>query len=196
MFKKLALAVLLSILFICRLALADSPQKTIPSDGITPVAVMYIENADGTYSRINSVTPFPMTGTVILGSPVDGTYIGDIKFGESLPMTLARKESTQDLGAGALSYTTNFAAKTRVKHILFKASGNITQTVTFTFDSVTAGTYDTILASEDLVTEANYVYIPGEDLILASGDEILVACTNDGTPAIDVYVTVVGELLN
>jgi len=141
----------------------------------------------------------------------DTTYIGDIKFGEALPagssnigdvdvltqgMALARKESTQDLNVGALSYTTNFAAKTRVKQILFTASGSITQTVTFTFDSTTGATYDTVIASEDLVSETNYTYIPSGELILASGDEILIACTNSGTPAVNAYVTVIGETLN
>lgn len=169
---------LISLLLCSMVVYADTPQKSIPTDSsVQPVAVLYIENADGTYSRVNSTTPLPMSV-------------------HTQGIALTRKESTQDLNTGVLSYTTDFAAETRVTQILFTASGAITQTVEFTFDSVTNATYDTVLASEDLVSGTDYVYIPDEDLILASGDEILITCTNSGTPSINVYVTVMGESLN
>ena len=120
---------------------------------------------------------------------------GDLLVNATTSMTLVRKESSQALGSGALAYTTNFSEKTRIKQILFHAASNITQTVTFTLDSKTNSTYDTILASEDLVAEANYSYLPFQ-LILEDGDELLIACTNSGTPAITVYVTVIGETIS
>ena len=120
---------------------------------------------------------------------------GDLGVAATTAMTLVRKESSQALGTGALSYTTNFAAKTKVKQIIFKAASAITQTVTFSFDSKTNATYDATLASEDLVAEQSYTYMPA-DMILESGDEIVIGCTNSGTPAILVYVTVVGETLS
>ena len=119
---------------------------------------------------------------------------GNMSVSSSSAMTLVRKESSQALGTGALAYTTNFAAKTKVKAIMFHAASAITQTVTFTLDSKTNATYDTILASEDLVAESNYTYFPG-DLVLESGDELLISCTNTAMPAITVYVTVLGETI-
>ena len=120
---------------------------------------------------------------------------GDLGVAATTAMTLVRKESSQALGTGALSYTTNFAAKTKVKQIIFKAASAITQTVTFSFDSKTNATYDATLASEDLVAEQSYTYMPA-DMILESGDEIVIGCTNSGTPAILVYCTIIGETLS
>ncbi len=128
------------------------------------------------------------------GATVEVSSTGNMSVVSSSAMTLVRKESSQALGTGALAYTTNFAAKTKVKAIMFHAASAITQTVTFTLDSKTNATYDTVLASEDLVAESNYTYFPG-DLVLESGDELLISCTNSGTPAITVYVTVLGSTI-
>lgn len=111
-------------------------------------------------------------------------------------ITLSRKESSQSLAEDALSYTTNFAAKTRIKQILLHSSIAITQTVTISIDSKTGANYDTTLASNSLVSESNYSYLPCPEFILESGDEIVVACTNTGTPAATVYVTILGETLS
>ena len=43
-----------------------------------------VDNGDGTYSLAVSAD-IVVGDSIILGSPVDGVYIGDIKFGESLP---------------------------------------------------------------------------------------------------------------
>lgn len=119
---------------------------------------------------------------------------GNLSVKTSAGMTLVRKESSKALNTGALAYTTNFAAKTKIKSIIFHAASAITQTVTFSFDSKTNATYDATLASEDLVAEQSYSYFP-EDLVLESGDELLISCTNTSTPAITVYVTVLGETI-
>ena len=120
---------------------------------------------------------------------------GDLGVASTQAMTLVRKESSKALNTGALAYTTNFAAKTKVKQILIHSASAITQTVTFSLDSKTSSNYDTTLASEDLVAESNYTYLPAE-LILESGDELLISCTNTSTPAITVYVTVLGETIS
>ena len=120
---------------------------------------------------------------------------GDLGVAATTSMTLVRKESSQALGTGALSYTTNFSEKIKVKQILFHSASAITQTVTFTLDSKTNATYDTVLAAEDLVAESNYSYLP-VDLILEDGDELKIQCTNTGTPAITVYATVLAETIS
>ena len=120
---------------------------------------------------------------------------GDLGVAATTAMTLVRKEDSQALGTGALSYTTDFSEKTRIKQILFHAASAVTQTVTFTIDSKTGATYDVVIAKEDLVAEQDYAYT-GSELILEDGDEIIISCTNTGTPAITVYVTILGETIS
>ena len=120
---------------------------------------------------------------------------GDLGVAATTSMTLVRKESSQALGTGALSYTTNFSEKTRIKQILFHAASAITQTVTFTIDSKTGSTYDVVIAKEDLVAEQDYAYT-GSELVMEDGDELKIQCTNTSTPAISVYVCVLGETLS
>lgn len=140
----------------------------------------------GTFYQVTQ----PVSGTFYQATqPISGTVISNVA------TTIVRKETSQDLSSAVLSYTTNFAAKTRIKSIMLHASGNITETVAFTFDSKTGANYDTVLISESLSAEANVLYIPDSDLVLESGDEILVACTNDGGVNV-VYATVLGESLN
>ena len=53
---------LIGILLYMSFALAgDVPQKTIPTDSVTPVAVLYIQNADGSYSAVNAGNPLVVT---------------------------------------------------------------------------------------------------------------------------------------
>ena len=120
---------------------------------------------------------------------------GNLGVAATTAMTLVRKEDSQALGTGALSYTTDFSEKTRIKQILFHAASAITQTVTFTIDSKTGATYDVVIAAEDLVAEQDYAYT-GSELILEDGDEIIISCTNTGTPAITVTVCILGETIS
>ena len=120
---------------------------------------------------------------------------GNLAVAATTAMTLVRKEDSQALGTGALSYTTDFSEKTRIKQILFHAASAITQTVTFTIDSKTGATYDVVIAAEDLVAEQDYAYT-GSELILEDGDEIIISCTNTGTPAITVTVCILGETIS
>ncbi|NIL98655.1 MAG: hypothetical protein GTO62_16415, partial [Planctomycetales bacterium] len=72
----------------------------------------------------------------------------------------------------------------------------ITQTVKVTLDSKTGTNYDTILASAALVGNTDFAWVPDGELLLDSGDELLVTCTNTGTPAITVYAEVLAEAVN
>ena len=134
-----------------------------------------IHNSTGAIGALN---PFPVTFSGTVGTST----------------TLVRKESSQDLSAGALNYTTNFAAKTKVLQVFLHASTNISETVTISFNSTTGANYDTVIKSETLSSAANIAWIP-DNFVLLSGDEVTVTCTNGGGTG-TVYVTIVGETLN
>lgn len=108
--------------------------------------------------------------------------------------TLVRKESSQALASAVLSYTTNFSEITKITGIYFTATAGITETVTISLNSKTGATYDTVLVSEDLVSESALTYIPAGDLVLQDGDEITVGCTKNGGVQ-TVYVTIIGETI-
>ena len=110
--------------------------------------------------------------------------------------TLVTKTSSQDLSAAPLAYTTNFAADTEVLQVLVHAASAITQTIKVTFDSTTGATYDTVLDSTDVTAATDYYWTPDSKFVIASGDEILVSCTDTASPAITVYVTVIGKTIN
>lgn len=150
---------------------------------------------DACHSGSNCIDGAMAVADIDTGVTLQVSADGSLSVTSAPAMTIVRKESSKALNTGALAYTTNFAAKTKVKAIMFHAASAITQTVAFSLDSKTGSTYDTVLASEDLVAAQSYTYFPG-DLVLESGDELLISCTNSGTPAITVYVTVIGETLS
>ena len=62
--------------------------------------------------------------------------------------------------------------------IIFKASENITETITITLDSAKGSTYDVVLKKVTLIGKQDYVFTPEEgDADLQDGDEIKVECT-------------------
>lgn len=140
----------------------------------------------GQQAKASSLSVAPATDIT------DATYIGDIKFGESLPSgsaviggvrsakTIVEKTSTQNLTAGALSYTTNFAAKTKVLSVEIVATGAITETVAIYRDSGNGAGFDSLQGSESLVAEQHYVLRPESELVLDSDDELRITCTNAG----------------
>jgi hypothetical protein len=135
----------------------------------------------------------PVTGTFWQETqPISGSVTVSGTVGTST--TLVRKESSQDLSAGALNYTTDFAAKTKVLQVLLHASTTISETVNISFNSTTGANYDTVIKSETLSSAANIAWIP-DNFVLLSGDEVTVTCTNGGGTG-TVYVTIVGETLN
>ena|SRR3990167_4330418 len=86
--------------------------------------------------------------------------------------------TSQDLTSAALSYTTSIARKFKLSSIIFKASANITETITITKDSKQGADYDITLKTISLVAQANYMFRPESDEDFQSGDEIKIQCTN------------------
>ena len=109
--------------------------------------------------------------------------------------TLSTKNTSQDLSAAALDYTTNFAAKTKIIAVMLHADGAISETVTIKLNASGGANYDTTLVTEALVSETDFVWIPDGDLNLTASDELDVDCTQAGG-AQTVYVTVIGETLS
>ena len=86
--------------------------------------------------------------------------------------------TSQDLSAGALSYTTSIGRKKKLERIHFHSSVAITESITITLDSAQGANYDVVLRKKDLSSEQDYVYIPDQECNLQSGDEIKIQCTN------------------
>jgi hypothetical protein len=109
---------------------------------------------------------------------------------------------SQSLDGAALSLVTNVAGLGRtcnttivqtvanVRRLLavtLKAASAITQTVTVTLNSHKGSAYDVLLTSSSLAAATDFAYIPDEEILLGPGDNVTLACTNTGTPAILVY---------
>lgn len=88
------------------------------------------------------------------------------------------KSTTQDLSAGALSYTTTFSRKFKLEQIIFHFSQAVTETVTITLVSALGSNYNTVLQSVALVAETDFVYRPQGEANFQAGDEIKLQCTN------------------
>ena len=89
---------------------------------------------------------------------------------------------TQDLSAGALSFTTTTPGNKafHLDQVLLKFNQDVSATVTITIDSVKGSVFDTVLISCPFVSEQDFVYRPQGDAIFNAGDEVKVQCTNDG----------------
>jgi len=109
-------------------------------------------------------------------------------------VTVAAEYTSQALTGAALDYTTSFGAKTKITTITLNASEAITETVTFAINSLTGANYDTVIVSEGLTAETDVYYSP-ENLVLRSGDELDIDCTNNNTTG-SVFAVVVGETLS
>jgi hypothetical protein len=97
--------------------------------------------------------------------------------------------TSQDLSAGALSYTTAIGRKFKLAEVAIHASVDITETITITRDSKNGANYDHILLSRDLSAEQDVVYRPQGECNFEVGDELKVACTNANLTG-TVYVTI------
>jgi len=104
-----------------------------------------------------------------------------------------RKTSSQSLATGALAYTTNFAAVTRIIAVLINFSGSVSQTVNITLDSGAGTNYDTLLGTRIITAGTECYWYPPEEFKMLATDELLISCTNAGTPAVTAYVSVIGE---
>lgn len=99
------------------------------------------------------------------------------------------KRTSQDLSAGALSYTTTFARKFKLEQILIHASVAISEAITITLDAAGGASYDTVLSSVTLVAETDFVFRPQGEANYNEGDEIKVQCTNANLTG-TVYCTI------
>lgn len=97
------------------------------------------------------------------------------------------KTTSQDLSAGALSYTTNYSKGFSNLEVFIKFSVNVTETITITLDSKKGSDYDTILAQKTLNGENNFAY--STDKHFFAGDNIKIGCTNANGTGI-AYLTV------
>jgi hypothetical protein len=86
--------------------------------------------------------------------------------------------TSQDLSAGAMSYTTAIGRRFELDRILFHASVAITETIVITLDSGKGADYDTVLRRKSLSNEQDFVYIPEGNNKYYAGDEIKITCTN------------------
>ena len=86
--------------------------------------------------------------------------------------------TSQDLTAGALSYTTVLTRRFRIQRIIFHASVAITETITITLDSRKGANYDAVLRKKSLSAEQDFIYIPDGENDYYAGDNIKVQCTN------------------
>jgi hypothetical protein len=96
--------------------------------------------------------------------------------------------TSQDLAAGALSYTTSIGRKFKLEEVILHASVTITETVTITRDSAAGSTYDHILAKRSMVAEQDFIFRPQGECNFQSGDKLKIQCTNANTTGV-VYVT-------
>jgi hypothetical protein len=97
--------------------------------------------------------------------------------------------TSQDLTADALSYTTTITKACKLDQILFKASVAITETITITLDSAKGANYDTVLRTINLSASSSYQYKPEGEMNLQAGDEIKIQCTNANVTG-TLYVTI------
>lgn len=97
--------------------------------------------------------------------------------------------TSQDLSAGALSYTTSIGRRFKLERIIIHASVAITETITITLDSGKGTTYDAVLRRKSLSSEQDYVYIPDGESLYYDGDEIKIQCTNANLTG-TVYVVI------
>lgn len=96
----------------------------------------------------------------------------------------------QDLTSAALSDSFSDSERDiKIVSVMFHSDVAISETQQVSFNSANGVNYDTVLASNDLSAEQNYVFRPTGELVLGAGDALDVSCTADNTTGA-MYVTV------
>lgn len=109
--------------------------------------------------------------------------------------TIVQATASQNLATSSLSFTTSFSEDFRLISIFFKFTGAVSQTITVTLDSVQGSSYDTVIGTVTLSSNTSVQFVPiAVDQDFKDGDELLITCTNTGTPAITVNLVVSVEL--
>ena len=103
--------------------------------------------------------------------------------------TVQQLTTTQDLSAGALSYTTTLTDDFIVKSVYFSFTGAITQDIAMSVNGVT-------LPGASTITAVSSAYIEGGFTVYGSLSEALtVTCTNNTTPAVTVTLIINTEVI-
>jgi hypothetical protein len=115
----------------------------------------------------------------------DKIYIND-------QLDVIRVECQQDLSIDQLNYTSSNNQRSILKHVLVNFSPiGVSEHVVVKLNSKSGSQFNTILASGCLESGSSFFYLPENDVICESGDEIDLTCTNLNTPASTVYGTIV-----
>lgn len=97
--------------------------------------------------------------------------------------------ASQDLSAGALSFTTTIGRNFKLEEVNIKVNVNITETITITRDSKSGTLYDVRMLTEDLVAKQLLIFRPTGECNFVAGDELKVHITNanaTGIPKIEI----------
>jgi hypothetical protein len=103
--------------------------------------------------------------------------------------------ASQDLSAGALSYTTSIGRKFKLCEVIIHASVAITETITITRDSKNGANYDHVLSSRDLEDEQDLVFRPQGFCGFNEGDEVRVQVTNANLTG-SVFIVIKSQEMN
>lgn len=104
------------------------------------------------------------------------------------------KNTSQDLSAGPLSYTTSYGRRFKLEQIIIKFSVAVTETVTITFISADGANYSPPLSTVDLVSESSMIWRPQGEANFQAGDEVKVQCTNANLTGVAYLKIKSGEL--
>ena len=89
------------------------------------------------------------------------------------------KPFSQDLSAGALSFTTDLSNKPfKLEQVYFKSTVAITETISITIDDVDGASYDQLVREVDLPGESSYTFRPQGETNYPAGCQVKVEITN------------------
>ena len=113
----------------------------------------------------------------------------------SVRKQISEATTTQDLSAGALSFTTSFGTDFRLVSVLIHGDAAFSQTITMTVDALAGANYDTVIGQETTSSVQDVQFVPAaSEQLFKDGSELKIDVTNTGTPAVNLYVTVVVAL--
>lgn len=111
-------------------------------------------------------------------------------------MSRVREKSTiQDLSVAALSAELDFGGACKVGTIYFHFDAAVTETITITFVSAKGAAYTTVIQTQALSGETDFVFAPNGAIELNDGDKIKVQCTK-ATATATVGVVAKAEMLD
>jgi len=115
----------------------------------------------------------------------------------ALHRDIDRKETSQDLSAASLSYTTDISDKWAIAQVLIHADGTLTETIKVYFDSLSGSDYDTLIAQGEFDSNQDLGFVAGDNMLSVigeDGDEIRIESNGEDSTR-TLYVTVIYEKL-